>query len=420
MLCWFSTRLRTLAAFAFALTIAVSLAPKAASADEFFFKDGDRVMFLGDSITEQHQYSVEIESYLTTRFPKWRLSFLNAGIGGDTAGGGAGRFQQHVLDEKPTAVTINFGMNDGGYGKFNKGSCDNFIKNTEKMLDAAKAAGVRVALISPNAVDRRIKSNGVEYLETQKEFYAPLATTAEKYGIPFADQYAKTRSEFEKMEADKADAVKPFGDGFHTSPSGGLMMAHAILTGLKAPALVSDVTIDVPSSKITETACKVTGLAADPTAVEFARVDDALPLPLQADWATLLPYLNDLKDLNWYGLKVTGLASGKYAVTIDGVEVAQHTGEELAKGVNLGNVTKGPIYDQAKKVRDAIGARNQQVHQRFRGVVMFNAPDWLADVANERKGAELTKRLEKINAAQAAIYEAVQPVKHQFAVKSVK
>jgi lysophospholipase L1-like esterase len=410
--------LRKIAALWFAV-VALTVS-SATAADEFFFKDGDRVMFLGDSITEQYQYSNDIEAYLTTRFPKWRLQFLNAGISGDTANGGAGRFKQHVLDEKPTALTINFGMNDGGYGKFDKNRCDQFIKNTEKMLEAAKAAGVRVALCSPNAVDRRFKSNGAEYLETQKEFYAPLAASAEKFGIPFSDQYAKTRTALEKMEADKADAVKPFPDGFHTAPSGGLFMAHAILTGLKAPAVVSDVTIDVPTSKVTEKACKVTGLSADPSALEFSRLDDAIPFAIAPDFVSLLPYINDLKDLNYYGLKVTGLASGKYAVAVDGAEVAQYSAEELAAGVNLANATKGPIFDQAKKVRDLINAKNQQVHQRFRGVVMFNAPDWLADVAAERKGAELQKRFEKISADQAAIYEAVQPVKHLFAIKAVK
>lgn len=410
--------LRKVAALCCALVaFAVS---SAAAADEFFFKDGDRVMFLGDSITEQYQYSSEIESYLTTRFPKWRLQFLNTGISGDTATGGANRFQSHVLNDKPTALTINFGMNDGGYGKFDKNRCDQFIKNTEKMLEAAKAAGVRVALCSPNAVDRRFKSNGAEYLETQKEFYAPLAPLAQKFEIPFADQYAVTRTQLEKMEADKADNVKPFPDGFHTAPAGGLQMAHAILTSLHAPALVSEVTIDVPTSKITEKACKVTGLSADPAELEFARLDEALPLPLQAEWSSLLPYLNDLKDLNWYGLKVTGLASGKYAVLIDGVEVAQHSADELASGVNLGNVTKGPIYDQAKKVRAAIDAKNKLVHDRFRGVLMANVPSWLADVAAERKPAELQKRLELITAAQAGVYEAVQPVKHQFVIRAVK
>src|SRR5205807_8596694 len=102
--------------------LAGPVAPPVLAADppaEFFFKPGDRIVFLGDSITEQYQYSTDIELYLTTRFPEWNLTFINAGISGDTANGGANRFKSHVLDEKPTAVTINFGMNDGGYGAFN-------------------------------------------------------------------------------------------------------------------------------------------------------------------------------------------------------------------------------------------------------------------------------------------------------------
>lgn len=411
----------TTAWFRLLLFALVSLVPVSArGADEFFFKDGDRILFLGDSITEQYQYSNDIETYLTTRFPKWRMQFLNAGIGGDTATGGANRFKTHVLDEKPTAITINFGMNDGGYGAFDKNRNAQYVQNTEKMLAAAKEAGIRVALCSPNAVDRRVQERFKLYLETQKEFYAPLAESAKRFGFPFADQYAITRAALEKMEADKADNVKPFGDGFHTSSPGGLFMAHAILTSLHAPARVSEATIDVTASKATGAGCQITGLSADPAALEFERLDDALPMPIQNDWVSLLPYVNNLKDLNWYGLQVNGLASGKYSIAIDGVEVAQHSAEELAAGVNLGNVTKGPIHEQGQKVRGAIGAKNQMVHQRFRGVVMFNAPDWLADVANERKAAELAKRLEKIAAAQAAIYEAVQPVKHKWTIKSVK
>src|SRR5947209_7125023 len=111
------------------LVLFVVAAPLAAAEPTgFFFKDGDRIVFLGDSITEQYQYSTDIELYLTTRFPKWKQTFINAGISGDTATGGANRFQQHVLGEKPTAVTINFGMNDGGYGAFNPGSNKNFVE----------------------------------------------------------------------------------------------------------------------------------------------------------------------------------------------------------------------------------------------------------------------------------------------------
>src|SRR5437870_5447126 len=127
-----------------------SLAAAAEPQGELVFRPNDRIMFLGDSITEQYQYSSDIELYLTTRFPKWNLTFLNAGIGGDTANGGANRFAAHVLAEKPTCVTINFGMNDAGYGAFNPAANEVFVKQTKAMLQAAKEAGVRVALLSPN------------------------------------------------------------------------------------------------------------------------------------------------------------------------------------------------------------------------------------------------------------------------------
>jgi lysophospholipase L1-like esterase len=421
------SRLLPAAALA-ALLGAVAAPPAAPAADPpagFFFKPGDRIVFLGDSITEQYQYSTDIELYLTTRFPNGNFTFINAGIGGDTANGGAGRFKAHVLDEKPTAVTINFGMNDGGYGAFNPGANKTYRERTAAMLDAAQKAGVRVALLSPNAVDRRVQERFKLYLETQKEFYAPLKDLAAKHGATFVDQYAVTRTALERMEKDdpKAQKAKPFGDGFHTSSPGGLLMAHAILTGLKAPAVVSNLEIGPAregGGAVGTTGCKVTDLAYTATGVTFTRLDDAIPMPVQKDWLPMLPYTNDLSDLNRYGLKVLNLAPGDYAVSIDGVEVAKYTAKQLADGVNLGLLTAGPVWEQGNKVFQAINEKNQQVHQRFRGVVMFNAPDWLADVAAERKPQELAKRAAAIAAAQAKVYELAKPKPRKFEVKPAK
>jgi lysophospholipase L1-like esterase len=387
-----------------------------------FFQKGDRIVFLGDSITEQYQHSTDIELYLTTRFPDWNLTFLNAGIGGDTANGGAGRFQQHVLDEKPTAVTINFGMNDAGYQKFDANRNKQYLEETAAMLEMAKKAGVRVALLSPNSVDRR-RSPGFSdfkvYIETQKQFYAPLKELAEKYGATFVDQYAVTRVALEKMESDKADSVVPFGDGFHTASPGGLLMAHAILTGLGAPAEVSDVKMAIGVDGQAQTRrCKVEKLEASKDAMSFDRTDEAIPIPVQKDWLSLLPYVNNLKDLNYYGLTIKGLAKGSYAISIDGVEVMKASDEELASGVDLGNATAGPLFEQGQKVFQAINAKNQIVHGRFRNVVMFNnPPDWLADVAAERKPKELAKRMEQINEKQAEIYKLAKPVTRKIVVK---
>src|SRR3954454_24277082 len=100
------------------LVLAALAAP--ARAADFFFKDGDVVVMIGDSITEQHLYSNYVEMWTVTRYPAWRLTFRNSGIGGDTSGGGNGRFARDVLMHKPTAMTVDFGMNDGGYQPFSE------------------------------------------------------------------------------------------------------------------------------------------------------------------------------------------------------------------------------------------------------------------------------------------------------------
>jgi hypothetical protein len=62
----------------------------AAGADTFKLKNGDRVVFYGDSITDQRQYSVLVETFVATRYPHLDVTFVNSGWGGDSvAGGGA-------------------------------------------------------------------------------------------------------------------------------------------------------------------------------------------------------------------------------------------------------------------------------------------------------------------------------------------
>jgi len=101
------------------LVVGVALAaPATASAQKFFIKKGDSVVMMGDSITEQHLYSNYVEMWTVSRFPSSELTFRNVGIGGDRSVGGNGRFFRDVLTYKPTVLTVDFGMNDGGYKAF--------------------------------------------------------------------------------------------------------------------------------------------------------------------------------------------------------------------------------------------------------------------------------------------------------------
>ena len=70
-------------------------------------KDGDRVVFYGDSITDQRLYTVFTEAYVVTRFPKRNITFVHSGVGGDRVGGGGMgpidlRLDRDVVAYKPT------------------------------------------------------------------------------------------------------------------------------------------------------------------------------------------------------------------------------------------------------------------------------------------------------------------------------
>jgi hypothetical protein len=226
----------------------------------------------------------------------------------------------------------------------------------------------------------------------------------------------------EKIAADDAK-VKPFRDGIHTSPAGGLLMAHTILVGLHAPAEVSRFEVDVAKPSINISHCEIANHRFSADRVTFDRTDNALPLPIPKDWRDLLSYVDRLKDLNDYGLKIASLKPGRYALHIDGQPVAAYTADELAAGVNVGNADQGPIYDQGMKVLAAINAKNDLVHKRFRQVVMVDGkglPEWLVgppEVVARKRQDELAKLDEQIAARQAEIYRLAAPVKHQWEVK---
>src|SRR6059058_5626093 len=102
-----------------------------ARAESFALKNGDRVVFYGDSITDQRLYTTFTETYVLTRFPKMKVNFVHSGWGGDRVTGGAGgpidvRLPRDVYTYKPNVMTIMLGMNDGRYRAFEQESFDAF------------------------------------------------------------------------------------------------------------------------------------------------------------------------------------------------------------------------------------------------------------------------------------------------------
>ena len=155
----FSRRSPWWAAGAALLTLA-GAAGAQGPAKPFQLIDGDRVVFYGDSITEQRLYTTLVENYVVTRFPRRNVTFVHSGWGGDRVSGGGGgpidlRLQRDVVTYKPTVVTVMLGMNDGGYRAFDQGIFDTYTQGYTHILDTVQAAlpGVRLTLIQPSPYD---------------------------------------------------------------------------------------------------------------------------------------------------------------------------------------------------------------------------------------------------------------------------
>jgi hypothetical protein len=140
---------------------AILISCSTSRADDFLIHDGDRVVFLGDSITEQRLYTTYIEGYALSRHPDWKLTFRNVGWGGDTSWlrqrshpdeaklfAAAPDAQQKMVEDsvshglardvlplKPTFITIKFGMNDFSYQAFRP---DIFAAYTRSQTELAK------------------------------------------------------------------------------------------------------------------------------------------------------------------------------------------------------------------------------------------------------------------------------------------
>ncbi|MEI6232041.1 MAG: SGNH/GDSL hydrolase family protein [Planctomycetota bacterium] len=393
-----------------------------ARAGEFFFKDGDRAVIIGDSITEQHLYSNYMELWTVTRFPKWNITFRNSGIGGDRSTGGNSRFKRDVLEHKPTAMTVDFGMNDGGYRAFDEAGYKTYMGGLQGMADQAKAANIRVAWLTPSPVEKAELGPALEgYNQTLEKYSAGVKELAEKQNAVFADQFHPFIQLIDKARAADPKNRIGGGDPVHPGAPGQAIMAWACLKGLNFPTLVSAAEIDVAGLKATNSEkCEISDIVAKDGGVSFKRLDAALPyFPIDAKpilkWAPLE------EEMNQYMLKVTGLVAGNYEIRIDGKRIGNHTSAELTAGVNIASavLANGPIADQVKAVTAAVVDKNRFYHDRiFRGVVLGQgAPDWLEMTPAEieaKKNAALEKRNAKMVELDAAVKAALELKAHTF------
>ena len=305
---------------------------------EFVLKPNDRIVFYGDSITEQHLYTNYVESYLATRYPELKLSFFNAGWGGDTAPGGAKRLQRDVLNLKPTVVTICYGMNDGGYTPPREDIRANFVAGMRELVSRLKAAGVRVVLLTPGMADG-VANPGLGAIEYNQRGLRVLAdevlALAREEGLPSADLHRLMNEvDARGKAADPKFCMMP--DGFHPEPPGQLVMAYGVLQALGVPPRRQFATVDCASGEVSASEGVIVRL---PVRHEAGfRVDitlDHLPFFVEPAARKVLPFLPFQETYNEFKLSVRGLAGGDVSYRENGVRSARLSPEQCQTGLSV-------------------------------------------------------------------------------------
>jgi lysophospholipase L1-like esterase len=361
------------------VTLVVCLAV-IAQAQELSLKDGDTVVFYGDSITDQRLYTTFAETYLVTRFPTMHFTFVHSGWGGDKVSGGGGgptdlRLRRDVIAFHPTVVTIMLGMNDGRSRPFDQAIFQEFATGYEKIVNDLKTAlpGVRITAIQPSPFDDVTREPNFEggYNAVLVRYAAFIKELANREHLAVADLNTPTVAVLQKAKMQNAAlSQKIIPDRVHPGPSGHLIMAAALLKAWNAPALVSDVEIDARAGRASRSEnTEVTGID-NSNGLRWLQRDRALPMPIDSKDETLTLAVRSsdfLAALNQEKLRVTGLSDGSYVLKIDTETVGSFSAAQLVGGINLAELAT-PMAKQATDVHKLTLQHNNLHFARWRMV----------------------------------------------------
>lgn len=337
------------------------------------FKDGDRVVFLGNSITDGGHYHSYIWLYYMTRFPEMRITVMNGGIGGDQAIDMVKRLDGDILSKRPTVLFATFGMNDSGYLEYNGDQPEKFADEKVKAsYDAYKQMETRfktlvdtkIVLMGSSPFDEMAIIEGNTPLKNKNKAMLRIVDfqreSAKTNGWQFFDLNQPMTAINQQFQQKDPTFTLCGKDRIHPDNDGHMVMAYLILKAQDlAGKEVADINIDASNtSLISSSNCEITDIRKSARGIEFNYLANALPYPMdtvargweqkksQAEAVKVVPFID---EMNKEMLTVKGL-KGNYKLLIDDEEIGTWSAGDFAKGINLATLTNTPQYQQALKI----------------------------------------------------------------------
>lgn len=210
-----------------------------AGAAEQALQKKDRVVFLGDSITQGGAapggYVTLAREAIAKQCPDLGVEVIGAGISGNRVPDLEARLERDVLAKKPTVVVIYIGINDVWHSVHGRGTPkEAYEQGLKRLIQKINGVGARVILCTPSVIGE--KTDGSNDLDKMLEEYSAISRQVAK---ETKSQLLDLRQAFivalKRMNpANKANGILT-PDGVHLNGAGNQFVAAQMLNALGVP-----------------------------------------------------------------------------------------------------------------------------------------------------------------------------------------
>jgi lysophospholipase L1-like esterase len=324
----------------------------AQSTQAFKLRDGDRVLFVGNSLFENDLLYGYLELALTTRWPDRQVTFRNIGWTGDTVFGEARSYftnpptpyellMKQVTDAKPTVAFVAYGSIEAQKGP---DGIPDFVKGLDRLLDTLSALGARTVLLSPTPL---FMANADARNDQLAAYAREIAQRAAARGAMYLDIFNPLK--------ELAKTVALSDNGFHLNETGYYQLAALLDRQLSGSPRSELVSIEVAKKGVATSETAKILSTPDGTGVRFELESPYLPLPIPAGRSSQPEYTRLLK--------INGLKKGFYGLSTNGFEVVSASADQWAKGVAI---SQGPDFTEAERLQEMIVEKNKVFFHQYR------------------------------------------------------
>ena len=205
------------------------------SGERIMLRNGERIIFFGDSITEQgvspKGYVTLIKEELKARYPDLVLQTIGAGVSGNKVTDLAKRLSRDVIERNPTVVVIYIGINDVWHWALpdHFGTTkEDYEKNLREIIARIRYFGAAVLLCTPTVIGEKTdSSNGQDKMLEQ--YCAINRKISLDEGICLCDLHQAFMAYLKEHNEDNREKGVLTTDRVHLNDAGNRLVANEML-----------------------------------------------------------------------------------------------------------------------------------------------------------------------------------------------